>query len=557
MVTLEHKKWVEASFDITIEAFAKRFSFTNSRSAYTAFSNAVKMSGLKDRAKAVVIERFNTWKANKSGASMFWLQQRQSMSIRKGKSVATRGLVDAAANELPRAIQASYHSITKNDEVCAGDEDCTSDLSTSQEKKRSSCYQIDSTFRKKTRDNNGIDDNEVDDNEVDDNGMEDDDEGDDETGVQADEILREEVIRELREIENNTEPGFYPLIRALYHAVRGEFFHKPIPKPILSMQQSFLWDFVYSRLDIFGTMASSEQKDVFVAVSGIVDLELHASFPEHDKLIQRCRAGIKFTYPAIREQIKTYQQFVDVQDGIEEAKLDDLRRQLRKDIAQFNEGSTEMIVAEILMILVKRCVPDKFGRAKRTESSSLFVWYAVWEVLFSSTAVEVEVGETTLKEAQKDQVAIRVAVGSKTPVGRAGTSGRKLDFRLVASLKTGQRFEPFTLSNDEHKGLGSSDLTADTQRKKNMRLNKSIISNGKVPMITGNIYQDVVGLEGTWNIMCPFEDVMLCCKTEEPPLRLPSNEFELGGFLHEDGMERLLAYRVSMHMQFPCYQAVF
>lgn len=102
-------------------------------------------------------------------------------------------------------------------------------------------------------------------------------------------------------------------------------------------------------------------------------------------------------------------------------------------------------------------------------------------------------GETILKEAQKDQVAIRVVVGSNAAVGRAGASGRKLDFRLIATIKSGQRFEPFTLSNNEHKGLGSSDLTADIQRKKNMRLNKSIVMNGKMPMVTGNVYQDVVG----------------------------------------------------------------
>lgn len=156
---------------------------------------------------------------------------------------------------------------------------------------------------------------------------------------------------------------------------------------------------------------------------------------------------------------------------------------------------------------------------------------------------EMQRGETILKEAQKDQVAIRVVVGSNAAVGRAGASGRKLDFRLIATIKSGQRFEPFTLSNNEHKGLGSSDLTADIQRKKNMRLNKSIVMNGKMPMVTGNVYQDVVGLEGTWNILRPFGDVTLCCETEEPPLRLPSNEFELGSFLLEDGMERLLAYK--------------
>ncbi|GJJ74436.1 hypothetical protein EMPS_06794 [Entomortierella parvispora] len=368
-------------------------------------------------------------------------------------------------------------------------------------------------------------------------------EGDDEANVQDEVGPMDEVIQELCEAEKNAEPGFYPLIRALYHAARDQEFKEPYPKPTLSRQQSFLWDYVHSRLRSFGNMVPSEQKDIFVAVSGIVDLELHTSFPQRDELVKRCRAGVSFAFPSVRQHMKSYHAFVDVQDDVEEVRLDDLKRQLRENVAQFEEGSTEAMITEILRILVKQCVPDKFGRTKRTESYTLFVWYAVWEVLFSGTAVEVEVGETILREAQKDQAAIRTVVGAAAAVGRAGAAGRKLDFRLIASIKTGQCYEPFTLSNDEHKGLGSSTLTAAIQRKKNMRLNKSIVMNGKVPMTTGNVYQDVVGLEGTWNIMCPFEDVVLCCESEEPPLRLPSNEFELGVFLLEDGMERLLAYR--------------
>ena len=88
-----------------------------------------------------------------------------------------------------------------------------------------------------------------------------------------------------------------------------------------------------------------------VAVSGIVDLELHMSFPQRDELVQRCRAGVSFAFPPIREQMRSYGVFVDVQDGVGEARLDDLKCQLRKDMSWFEEGSTEMMVAEILMIL--------------------------------------------------------------------------------------------------------------------------------------------------------------------------------------------------------------
>ncbi|KAG0003214.1 hypothetical protein BGZ65_001918 [Modicella reniformis] len=414
---------------------------------------------------------------------MFWLQQRQSLSIKKGKSVATKGLVDAAANELPMAIQ---------NESITGEERGSS---TPPEKKRGARYQIRSASNKKTRGDDEAGDDEVGDvegeSEVFDGEVgynegdyeEDYEEGDNGAGVQDEENLSD-VFRELREVEKDAELGFYPLIRALYCAARGKRFQTPDPKPALSTQQSFLWDFVYARLDTFRTMASSEQKDVFY------------TFHSHNETnLSKDAEQVSFAFPPIREQMRSYGVLVDVQDDVEEARLDDLKHQLRKDMSQFEEGSTGMMVAEILMILVKRCVPDKFGRAKRTESSSLFVWYAVWEILFASSAVEVEVGETVLRETQTDQVAIRAIVGPKAAVGRAGASGRKLDFRLIAAIKTGQRFEPFTLSNDEHKGLGSSDSTADIQRKKNMRLNKSIVMNGRVPMITGNVYQDVVGHE--------------------------------------------------------------
>lgn len=68
-------------------------------------------------------------------------------------------------------------------------------------------------------DDDGVDDGEVDNDEVDDDGVDNDGVGNDETGVQDEESLRETVIRELREVEKNTEPGFYSLIRVLYHAV--------------------------------------------------------------------------------------------------------------------------------------------------------------------------------------------------------------------------------------------------------------------------------------------------------------------------------------------------
>ncbi|KAF9170881.1 hypothetical protein BGX20_008385 [Mortierella sp. AD010] len=69
------------------------------------------------------------------------------------------------------------------------------------------CFEREGISFKKTGGNGGIDDDEADDNT-----MEDDIVGDDETGLQDEVILREEVIMELQEVEDNAEPGLYPLI---------------------------------------------------------------------------------------------------------------------------------------------------------------------------------------------------------------------------------------------------------------------------------------------------------------------------------------------------------
>ncbi|KAF9577509.1 hypothetical protein BGW38_007233, partial [Lunasporangiospora selenospora] len=137
------------------------------------------------------------------------------MSIKKGKSVATKGLVDAAANELPNAIQ---------NESIVGEERGSS---TPSGKKRGARYQIRPTLNKlnKTRGDDEVGDVEGESEVFD--GEEGYDEGDYEEGdyeegsdgadVQDEENLSD-VFRELREVEKDVESGFYPLIRALYCA---------------------------------------------------------------------------------------------------------------------------------------------------------------------------------------------------------------------------------------------------------------------------------------------------------------------------------------------------
>ncbi|KAF9374916.1 hypothetical protein CPB97_011816, partial [Podila verticillata] len=345
----------------------------------------------------------------------------------------------------------------------------------------------------------------------------DDDHDDDEVNDQDEEDGQgketlEDLIQELQELEEESEPGFHPLIRALYHAARGELYKKPQHKP-------------------------------HVAISGIVDLDVHNDYPQRAALISECRAAINLQYPKIRDHLQTYRKFVDDDEGLKEARLGELMKQLKGDMSRFEDDSDEIVTIEILRILVKLSLPDKYERVKSTETSTIYVWFSIWKHLFSSTAVDVQIGETILKEAQQDQLAVRKVVGARAAMGAAGTSGRRLDFRLVASIRKARKFIPFTLCNNEHKAPDTKPQVIKIQHRKNMRLNKSVAMNGWIPRETSTMFLDVVGLESVWNIITPHGDAMLSCKVQEEPLILPANAFEMGTFLCGNGMERLLGYR--------------
>ncbi|KAF9332017.1 hypothetical protein BG006_005110 [Podila minutissima] len=212
--------------------------------------------------------------------------------------------------------------------------------------------------------------------------------------------------------------------------------------------------------------ALKEESEPGVAISGIVDLDVHKDFPQHAALVSECRAAIELQYPKIRDHLQTYRKFVDDDDGLKEARLGELMNQLKGDISRFEDNSDEMVTIEILRILVKQSLPDKYERVKSTETSTLYVWFSIWKLLFSSTAVDVQIGETILKEAQQDQLA----------------------------------------------APDTKPLVVKIQHRKNMRLNKSIIMNGCIPRETSTMFLDVVGLEGDWNIITPHGDVILSCQ---------------------------------------------
>jgi hypothetical protein len=88
-----------------------------------------------------------------------------------------------------------------------------------------------------------------------------------------------------------------------------------------------------------------------VAISGIVDLDVHKDVPQYADLLSECRVAVELQYPKIRDHLQTYRQFVDDDDGLKEARLDELMKQLKEDMPRFKDDSDEMIIIEILRIL--------------------------------------------------------------------------------------------------------------------------------------------------------------------------------------------------------------
>ncbi|KAF9991838.1 hypothetical protein BGZ79_003916 [Entomortierella chlamydospora] len=264
-------------------------------------------------------------------------------------------------------------------------------------------------------------------------------------------------------------------------------------KPQLSSEQSFLYDFVWNSVDIFHELPTIKQKDVFVALSGIVDLDVHPNFPEHTNRLLDCKA-VDLEYSRIHQHLEAYREYVDDYGDAKEARLIPLKKRLEKDLSLFDDGSDEKIVVEILLILVKLSMPDQYRRPKLTETSTIVVWSNIWTVLFESTPVSVQLGETILREAQKDQLAVRKIVGAGAAKGAKGASGRRLDFRLVASVKATQSSSEFvsvTLCNNEHKASNVGARTFNILHRKNNRLNKSVVANGLVARTGPTVFMDV------------------------------------------------------------------
>ena len=87
-----------------------------------------------------------------------------------------------------------------------------------------------------------------------------------------------------------------------------------------------------------------------VALSGIVDLDVHPNFPEHTKRLLDCKA-VNLEYPQIHKHLEAYQEYVDDYGDAKEARLIPLKKRLEKDLSLFDDVSGEKIVVEILLIL--------------------------------------------------------------------------------------------------------------------------------------------------------------------------------------------------------------
>ncbi|KAF9105317.1 hypothetical protein BGX27_009691 [Mortierella sp. AM989] len=288
----------------------------------------------------------------------------------------------------------------------------------------------------------------------------------------------EDLANEVVELIEKSEPGFHPLIRSLYHAVRGTPLEKPMAKPELSAEQSFLYDFVWNSVDMFHDLPTIKKKDLLK----------HRPVPPVQRHPEPWCTGPNNS-TGEKGCLEAYREYVDDYGDAKEARLIPLKKRLEKDLSLFDGVSDEKIVVEILLILVKLSMPDQYRRPKLTETSAIVVWSNIWTILFESTPVF-----TILREAQKDQLAVRKIVGAGAAKGAKGVSGRRLDFRLVVSVKVTQASSEFvsvTLCNNEHKAPDVDAQTFNILHRKNNRLNKSVVANGLVTRTGPTVFLDV------------------------------------------------------------------
>ncbi|KAF9917773.1 hypothetical protein FBU30_000516 [Linnemannia zychae] len=111
-----------------------------------------------------------------------------------------------------------------------------------------------------------------------------------------------------------------------------------------------------------------------VDISGIVDLDVHKDIPQ-------CAA-------LILNHLQNYRKFVDDNDGLKEARLGKLMKQLKEDMSRVEGDSDDMVLIEILRNLAKQSLSDKYERAESTETSTFYVWFSIWKLPFASSAVD-------------------------------------------------------------------------------------------------------------------------------------------------------------------------
>ncbi|KAG0244517.1 hypothetical protein BGX31_008952 [Mortierella sp. GBA43] len=87
-------------------------------------------------------------------------------------------------------------------------------------------------------------------------------------------------------------------------------------------------DFVHSQLDSFKALTTSNQKDVFV------DCKWDRGPGIAYSLVKEYRFKVKFDFPTVHEQLRSYEKFIDVNDDVKEAKQGELKHQRRTEMAK-------------------------------------------------------------------------------------------------------------------------------------------------------------------------------------------------------------------------------
>ncbi|KAF9397649.1 hypothetical protein BGZ94_006248, partial [Podila epigama] len=159
---------------------------------------------------------------------------------------------------------------------------------------------------------------------------------------------------------------------------------------------------------------------------------------------------------------------------------------------------------------------------KVSEAETVRMWETLLEALMGSSSL------TILRSSRRSQEIMNSIVG-----GDSSCSGRKCDLLFL--------YNELEVTNFEFKVAGASAAVLEAQRKKNVRLNRSILEGLKAAGFEAPamLYVDIGGFQGTIFALVRYKGIYVC--NEVAKIKYPETAEEFRALLDDGHLIRALS----------------